>query len=133
MSTAALYDRGRQAFGDAEINWTSDDIRIVLVDTDTYTVNLATHDHLDDIPEAARVATMAASLAGKSNSGGVLDATDPTLTVTGHVGAVVFYKYNADPASALLLAYNDDMSEFTLAGSQVTIQFSSGANKIMKL
>ena len=54
----ALYDKGRQGFLEGSIDWDTDDIRIILVDLADYTVNLATHDNLDDIPAGARVASL---------------------------------------------------------------------------
>ena len=52
----ALYDAGREAFLDGTISWSSDNIKVVLVDAADYTVNLATHTALSDIPAAGRVA-----------------------------------------------------------------------------
>ena len=53
----ALYDKGRQGFLEGSIDWDTDTIKVVLIDTADYTVNLATHQYLSDIPAAARVAT----------------------------------------------------------------------------
>ena len=51
-----LYDAARESFLNADIDWSVDDIRAILVDTGTYTVNLTTHNFLDDIPAGARPA-----------------------------------------------------------------------------
>ena len=55
-----LYDAARESFLNADIDWSVDDIRAILVDTGTYTVNLTTHNFLDDIPAGARIAVSAA-------------------------------------------------------------------------
>jgi hypothetical protein len=55
-----LYDAARESFLNADIDWSVDDIRAILVDTGTYTVNLTTHNFLDDIPAGARIAVSVA-------------------------------------------------------------------------
>jgi hypothetical protein len=54
----ALYDKGREGFLDGSIDWDRDVIKAVLIDAADYTVNLATHQFLSDIPAAARVALL---------------------------------------------------------------------------
>ena len=120
-----FYEAGLAAFANGEIDWEADDIRVALVDTGVYTVNLATHDFYDDITGVVDV--MAASLANKAVSGaGLCDSDNPTLTgVTGNtVEALVVYKYNATPGLAALIAYIDSATAnlpFTPNGSDVTI------------
>ena len=55
-----LYDFGRESFAGGNNDWDTDDIRVILVDTDDYTVDLAVHDYLDDVAGASRVATSGA-------------------------------------------------------------------------
>ena len=55
-----LYDASRESFLNEDIDWSVDDIRAILVDTGTYTVNLTTHNFLDDIPAGARIAVSVA-------------------------------------------------------------------------
>ena len=74
----ALYDKARKAFADADIDMLVDTIKIVLVDAADYTVDLAAHDFLDDVPAGARIATSGA-LANKSTTAGVFDADDVAL------------------------------------------------------
>lgn len=132
----ALYDKGRQGFLDGSIDWDTDDIRVVLVDTGAYTVNLATHDNLDDVPGGARIAVSAA-LGGKSATDGIADATDIVFTaVTGTtVEALVIYQHTGTDSTSRLIAYLDTGTNipFTPNGGDVTIQWSAGANKIFKL
>ncbi|HMN11165.1 MAG TPA: hypothetical protein PKD55_02425 [Bellilinea sp.] len=131
------YSRGRQAFGDGEVNWTADDIRVVLVDTGLYTVDLALHDFLDDIPAGARVATLSASLGGKSNSGGVLDANDATFPlVSGSTAeALVVYRHTGTEATSVLLFYIDTATGLPVTpnGDDVVISWDNGANRIIRI
>lgn len=132
----ALYAAGKQALLTAGINWTSDDIRVVLVDSADYTVDLATHDNLDDIPVAARVATSAA-LTGMSATGGVADAADVTYTsVTGDsIEAAVIYKHTGVESTSTLIAYIDTATGLPVTpnGGDIVIQWDNGSAKIFAL
>lgn len=134
---SGLYDKGREGFLDGSIDWDTDDIRQILVDTGAYTVNLATHDNLDDIPAGARIAVSGA-LAGKTVTAGVADANDVTHTaVSGaSIEAVVYYKYTGTESTSRLIAYVDSASSglpVTPNGGDITVQHDNGANKIFKL
>lgn len=132
----ALYDTGRDAFLNAEINWVGDDIRGILVDIALYTVNLATHDFLNDIPAGAREGTITA-LSGKSSSIGIADASDLTfVTVTGAtVEALVLYKHTGVESTSQLIAYIDTATGLpvTPGGGDIIIAWDNGTNKIFKL
>lgn len=131
----ALYDTGRNAFLLGDIDWVADDIRVILIDVADYTVNLATHDFLNDIPAGARVATVA--LSGKSASAGVADASDPTFTaVTGDQSeALVIYKHTGTESTSQLIAYITDATGLpaTPNGNDIVLTWDGGANKIFKL
>ncbi len=132
----ALYDKGREGFLDGTIDWDTDNIKVVLVDTAAYTVNLATHDFLDDIVIGARIAT-SANLASKTVTAGVADAADVTFTaVTGaSVEALVIYKDTGVAGTSRLIAYIDTGTGLPVTpnGGDITVQWDSGANKIFKL
>ena len=132
----ALYDKGREGFLDGSIDWDTDDIRCILVDTADYTVNLATHDNLDDIPAGARVATSGA-LASKTVAAGVADAADVTFAeVTGDPSeALVIYKHTGTESTSRLIAYIDSATGLPVTpnGGDITIQWDSAASKIFKL
>lgn len=132
----ALYDKGRQAFLEGAINWSSDTIKIVLLDASDYTVNLVTHDNLDDIPAAARVATSSA-LTGKTTTDGVADADDVVLSsVTGDQSeAFAIFKDTGVESTSKLIAYFDTATGIPVTpnGGNITVQWDSGANKIFKL
>lgn len=132
----ALYDKARQAFLEGSLSWNSDDIRVILIDTNDYTVNLNTHDNLDDIPALARVA-VSSSLTGKTTTDGVADANDVTfVAVSGdQAEAFVIYKHTGNEATSKLIAYMDTVAGLpvTPSGSDIVLQFGSGADKIFKL
>lgn len=132
----ALFNKGREGFATGAVNWTSDDIRVILIDVQDYTVNLATHDFLDDIPVAARVA-VSASLTGKTATDGIVDAADVTFTaVTGDQSeALVIYKHTGTESTSRLLAYMDTATGLPVTpnGGNITVTWDNGTNKIFKL
>lgn len=131
----ALYDKGRNSFLEGEIDWVDDTIKAVIVDSADYTVDLANHQYLDDVPAAARVAT--ATLSGQTAVDGVADASDTTFNnVTGdQAEAVVLYKDTGIEGTSPLIAYIDTATglPITPSGSDIIIEWSSGSNKIFKL
>jgi len=108
---------------------------VILVDTADYTVNLATHDFLDDVPAAARVAIVA--LTGESVTGRVFDASDATfVAVTGDVSeALVIYKHTGTESTSRLIAYIDTATNLPVTpnGGDITVSWDNGANKIFRL
>lgn len=132
----ALYDKGREAFLNADIDWAADNIKVVLVDTGAYTVNLSTHDFLDDVAGGARIAT-SGNLSGKTSTAGVADADDVTFTaVTGvQSEALVIYKDTGTASTSPLIAYIDTATGLPVTpnGGDISVTWDSGANKIFKL
>ena len=89
----ALYAKGREAFLDGIISWTSNTIRAVLLDLTRYTPALEAHQWLSDIPVEARIAT-SGPFDGKTVTDGVADANDITFpAVTGQqCSALAIYR-----------------------------------------
>jgi len=131
-----LYDLGRQAFGDGDISWSSDNIRAILIDSADYTVNLVTDEFLDIIPAGARVAT-SANLTGKDNVFGVMDADDVSyVSVTGdEVEVIVLYQHTGVESTSRLIGYIDTATNLpvTPVGGGIDIIWSNGVDKIFKL
>lgn len=131
-----MYGKGREKFANGEIDWIDDDIRTVLVDTQTYSVNIDVDEYLDDIPVGERVST-SANLTGKNNTLGTLDADDVTFTtVAGDESeALVIIKWTGNEATSPLLAYIDTATGLPISpnGGDIVIQWDNGANKIMTI
>lgn len=132
----SLYAKGREGFLDGSIDWDTNTIKVVLVDTADYTVNLSTHDNLDDVPSGARVAVSGA-LASKTVTDGVADAADFTFTaVSGDpCEALVIYKDTGTESTSRLIAYIDTATGLPVTpnGGDIAVAFDNGANKIFKL
>jgi hypothetical protein len=132
----ALYDKGREGFLTGQIHWDTDVVKAVLIDAADYTVNLATHQFLSDIPTAARVAT-SDGFTSKTAAAGVADAADFTFAaVSGDpVEALVIYQDTGSESTSRLIAYIDTATGLPVTpnGGDINVAWDDGANKIFKL
>lgn len=132
----ALFDSGRAGFLQGDIDYDANTIKLVFVDHADDTPVVATDDNLDDILSAARVATSGA-FASKTTTAGVADAADVTLTaVTGDpFESIVIYKDSGVESTSSLIAFIDTATGLptTPNGSDITVQWDNGANRIFKL
>ena len=103
-----LYDFCRQRFLEAQINWMTDTIKVILVDTGAYTPQTAVHQYLSDIPTSARIAGPV-TLTAKATTGGAADAADVTFpTVSGaSIEAIVIYADTGTESTSPLIAFID--------------------------
>jgi hypothetical protein len=132
-----LYPSARESFLTGEIDWMSDDIRIVLVDVGY--VYSSAHDFLDDVGAGFRVAT-SSSLTGKDATGGVADASDVTLTaVSGDdIEGVIVYQHTGVDATSRLIAFYDLLAsgveiDVTPDGTDARVRWSNGATKMFMI
>ena len=132
----SLYTKAKQVLLDCSIDMDTDTIKAVFVDGADYTPNLSTHQHLSDIPSAARVAASGA-LQNKTVTDGTFDADDITLSaVSGdQFEYIVLYKDTGVEGTSRLILIIDTATGLpcTPNGSDITIQWSSGADKIFRL
>ena len=103
-----LFDKARQRFLEAQINWMTNTIKCILVDTGAYTPQTAIHEYLADIPISARIAGPV-TLTAKATTGGAADAADTTFTsVSGaSIEAIVIYSDTGTESTSPLIAYID--------------------------
>jgi hypothetical protein len=132
----SLYTKAKQGLISGNIDLDTDDIRAVLVDGADYTPNLASHEFLSSIPAGARVAVSGA-LQNKTVTDGVFDADDIVIAaVSGdQFEYIVLYKHTGSDATARLIYLIDTATGLpcTPNGSDITLSWDSGANKIFKL
>jgi hypothetical protein len=131
----SLYTKAKQHLIDGTIDIDTNDIRAILVDGADYTPVLATHETLANIPAAARVAVSGA-LQSKTVVDGVFDAADIVISaVTGDQFEYIVLYQHTGAESALLLLLIDTATGLpcTPNGSDITIQWASGADKILRL
>ena len=129
----ALYDIGRARFLGGEIDWAGHDIKLVFTDHDVDTPNPAADDDLADI-SAGTIAT-SGNFAGKSETTGVADADDITVSTVAGAEFESINIYDDTHANDALIAYIDTATglPFTPSGGDIEVQWDAGANKIFKL
>ncbi len=139
----ALFDLGREGFLAGEIDWDTAVIKLALIDSADYTVNLATHKFMSSVT-AAGIEETSPALATKTVAAGVADADDTSFTAAAGdpCEAIIIYQSSAVTGGAdvantaqRLIAYIDTASGLpvTLNGGNVNVVFDSGSNRIFKL
>jgi len=131
-----LYDSCRQRFLEAQINWMTDTIKVVLVSSAGYSPNISVHQTLGDIPVSSRV-TSPVTLVGKSTVGGAADAADITFTsVSGAtINAIVIYSDTGTESTSPLIAYIDTATGLPITpnGGDIIVTWDNGVNKIFRV
>lgn len=131
----AIYPKALEAFLGGDLDWDADTFNVVMLDVADYTYSAA-HEFLDDVPSGARVGTPQ-TLASKTKTDGVADAADATFpAVTGDpCEALLIYQDSGVEGTSRLVAYIDSVTGMpvTPSGADITVRWSSGANRIFKL
>lgn len=132
----SLYGKGRQKFLDADIDWSVDTIKAVLVDTASYTVSIDVDEFYSTI--SAAVVGTPVTLSSKTSTLGVADAADISFTGLSSapsIEAIVIYKDTGTAATSPLIAYIDTATGLPVASgaTQVDVTWDNGSNKIFKL
>jgi hypothetical protein len=131
-----LYPKAKEDFLSGNLNLSSNTITIALIDTDIYTFSTS-HEDRADIPNSSIVAE--ANLSNKTVTSGIFDADDANFTsVTGaNCEALVVYHTDVQGGNTTsrLVAYIDTATGLPILpnGGDITVRFSSGANKIFAL
>lgn len=131
-----LFDKGRQNFLEADIDWLVDDIKVMLVRS-TYALD-QTDEFVTDLTPGTNDNGRSANLGTKTSTSGVADAADTSLTATtaSACNAIILFKDTGADATSLLIAYIDTATGLPFtpgAGGTVNIVWDNGANKIFKL
>lgn len=131
-----LYDFARQRFLEAQINWMTDVVKVILVDTGAYTPQTAVHQYLSDIPTSARIAGPV-TMTGKATTGGAADANDVTFTaVSGtSIEAIIIYVDTGTESTSPLIAFIDTATGLPITpnGGDIIVTWDNGTNKIFKV
>ncbi len=131
-----LYDSARQGFLEAQINWLTDTVKVLLVDAGAYTPNVSTHHFLADIQVSSRIAGPV-TLTSKTTTGGAADAADVTFTsVSGaSIEMIIIYKDTGTEATSPLLAMIDTATGLPITpnGGDIIVTWDNGVNKIFKV
>lgn len=142
-----FYDKGREAFAGALIDFDTDNIKAMLVRTvagggaggnSVYTANTATDQFLSTIPNNAYCRAASVQLASPTLTDGVLDAADAvfaTVATGDAIQIIVIYKDTGVEGTSRLIARIDSGTGLPVTpnGANITAQWDNGANKIAKL
>lgn len=138
---SSLYTKGLQKILNGNVDVLTDDLKLVLIDTAGYTVDLDGDEFLSAIPSGDRISispalgSKAVSIdTGASPDAVMLDCADTTFSsVTGDpTEAVALFKDTGDPATSPLLAYYDGSGvALTPNGNNVSCVIS--ANGLFRL
>lgn len=131
----ALYDTGRDAFLNGDIDFSADTINMALVSS-SYTPNLSSHDFWNDV--SANVIGTPQILASKSTTAGIADCGDITFSAVAGgstVAYIILYKDSGSDATSQLIACYDTATGLPIitSGADITIRIDTGANKLFRL
>ena len=126
-----LYAKFKQALLDKQHDLNTDAIRAILSDAADYTVDLPTHDFLDDVPGAARVA-VSGNLGSPTITDGVFDTADFTWSaVSGdQCEQVILYNHGmagADSGRGLIALYDTGITGMPVTPNGGDIQVTIAA------
>ena len=138
----ALYDKARERFLTGQLNWLTDDLKVILIDTATYTF-ASSHEFLSSVDVGARI-TNPTTLVNKTAANGAADADNATFAaVSGPtLEALIIYKQvlgvdgvTPDDSLSVLLAYIDTATGLPITpnGGDIIVTWDNGVNKIFRL
>lgn len=118
-----LYKKFKEKLLKAELDFIDDTIKVVLIDTANYTVDIDNDEYLSDVPLIARVATSDA-LTGKTANSGIADADNVTFDTISSVSieSFVLFKDTGDEATSPLISYHDDATNLPIVPLGVDIE-----------
>lgn len=131
----ALYDSGRNAFLNGDIDYTNDTIKMALV-KDSYVPDLASHNFYNEV--SSNVVGTPQTLANKTTTAGVANCDDVnfgTIASGSLIKYILLYKDTGSAAASQLIALYDTAAglPFNTSGAEIAIKIDSGANKLFKL
>lgn len=125
---SGMYALGREGFLGGDIDWDANNIKVTLIDSADYVVNLSTHDFYNDVTALGRVAT-SGNLASKTKTNGTADAADVTFSaVTGDQSeALVVWADTTVESTSRLIVYIDTGTGFPVTpnGGDITVQWDA--------
>lgn len=136
-----LFDKGREGFLGAQIDWDGHDIAVALVDA-TYVPDQATDTVYTDMGAAVIKSSHqdASYIEGKTITAGVANGNPITINAvpTGEtVKAVVIFSYTGNTGTSRLIAFIDQDSggaiDLPTNDGNITVTWDIGDNKIFKL
>lgn len=138
----AVFDKAREGFANGDIDWTAATIKAALIRG--YTLSQS-HEFVSDVTGAGGTLVASQTLTGKTATGGLCDAADPTFPAVAAgapITAILIYQASAvaggaDVAASAqrVIARLDGYANLPVTpnGGDIAIAFDDGANRIFKL
>lgn len=120
---AALYPKAKDLYGEEGLHMLNDTIKVILVDTGTYTYSSA-HDFLDDLSGTGGTAQ---TITSPTWVNGLFDGANVTFTaVAGTVSyeALVIYMDSGVAGTSPLIAFIDNFSAVTSNNGDITVTWN---------
>ena len=133
-----VYKKAKEAIFNGQINFSSNQFKLLFVKTANYTALESSHEFLSDVNSNAIVATSNA-ISGVSNDLGVIDADDISINLEANTAfeAIILFQSTGNPATSRLLFYIDTGLDLPFGGSpinsSVTIVWENNSTKILSL
>lgn len=133
-----VYSKTKQAILNGEIDFASNNFKVLLVDSSEYTPNQASDEFLSDITVNARVYTTS-PISSLTNTLGVIDGDDISITLPSNYAfeALVLFQDGTSDANARLIMYIDTAEGLPFVGTSeqvsMTIVWSNTSTKILSI
>lgn len=133
-----IYGKAKQAMLNGEINFASNQYRLLLVKTSLYEINQNVDEFVSDIPLES-ITARSSNISGITNVLGIIDGNDVIIEPYngGVFEALIFYQVGSTDNNSRLIFYIDNSEglPYTVTASNVTVTiiWSNSVNKILSL
>jgi hypothetical protein len=133
-----VYKKAKEAILNGQINFSSNEFKLLFVKTANYTASESSHEFLSSVNSNAIAATSSA-INGVTNALGVIDAEDISIYLEANTTfeAIILFQSTGNPATSRLLFYIDTGFNLPFLGSplnsSLTIVWDNNPTKILSL
>jgi len=133
-----VYKKAKEAILNGQINFSSNQFKLLFVKTANYTASESSHEFLSSVANNAIAATSSA-ISGVTNALGVIDADDMSVYLQANTTfeAIILFQSTGNPATSRLLFYIDTGLNLPFTGSpldsSLSIVWENNSTKILSL
>jgi hypothetical protein len=133
----AVYTKAKESLLKGQINTTASNYKVLLIDSNEYTVNISSDQFVSDIPSNAIKAT-SGNLSNITSTNGILNADDIVIDHSGEAfDAIALYQVGSSNSDSRLILYIDNSEGLPFEGTNsnisITIFWSDTVSKILSL
>lgn len=133
----AVYTKAKESLLKGQINTTASNYKVLLIDSNEYTVNISSDQFVSDIPSNAIKAT-SGNLSNITSTNGILNADNIAIDHSGEAfDAIALYQVGSSNSDSRLILYIDDSEGLPFEGTNsnisITIFWSDTVSKILSL